>query len=341
MNSILVRAATSGEGVEAELNAAKARGQAKMPLADDIALWPNIPHRLLEKYLGLRDRRDDLRAASRRVSEEMSEAHTTLQAAAARKKSLAESNQHLGIVGETHPGVIQADQQIEHVKATIARLNERHEFLSSASVALGRLFTKCDSYLKSNYPDLKLFDGDAPQLKNGETGTDAHERTARRVRSLREDRKEILAAPYPASITKKLARQYLAKRAEAAKPDVTLLVAHCDNVEFPFLGTSISNFAPTSIVKSNDPVGLLAWVFPKEFAAAVDREIDAEGDDQKALTNEQRIAKLAEIDGDILAAEREEAYFLELTGLLPREDMDIRAVLGLASDMPAPKRNNL
>ncbi|MHC2623029.1 hypothetical protein ACVIW2_005061 [Bradyrhizobium huanghuaihaiense] len=340
--SAFVREATSGESVEAAARAAQQRAEAEvvMPIGDDVALWPASPHshRVLEKHLSIRDRRDDFRAASNRVSEELREAQALLDTAVARKRKLLSDSHHMGTVDEKHSGFLQADRQIREVTATIARLSERHNHLSAASQSVGRLFRRCDDYLKANYFDLKLFDGDVPQIRNGESALDAHERTARRVRSLREDRKEILAAPYPSVVTKKLAREQLALRAEAAKPDVAELVTCCDKIEFPFVEASISNFAATSIVKANDPVGLLAWMFPKEFAAALDREIDAESDDSKALSNEQRITKLAEIDGDILTAEREEVHFIELAGLLPREDMDPRAVLGLADDMPATKK---
>jgi hypothetical protein len=135
-----------------------------------------------------------------------------------------------------------------------------------------------------------------------------------------------------------MAREQIEKRIAAVRPDVSGLVDRCDEIEFPHSRTPLQSYGTAGAVNIVDPVGLVAWLFPKDFHAAIDKAIDEAGDDKSALSPEQRAEKVAQIDGDILASEREEARFAELAGLLPRADIDPRAALNLADNMPAPAR---
>jgi hypothetical protein len=56
-----------------------------------------------------------------------------------------------------------------------------------------------------------------------------------------------------------------------------------------------------------DTVALIAWLHKDALIAALDREIDAEGDDAAALTHEQREQRESEVLSDLLSVERDEA----------------------------------
>jgi hypothetical protein len=149
------------------------------------------------------------------------------------------------------------------------------------------------------------------------TWSDGIDRAAHRTRTLEADRKDVLAAPFPTSVAKKLAHDHLAERIEAARPDVSPLVDRLDPIEWPLKRTPVTQYGGSAAaVYIPDAIGILAWLFPKQFRDAIDNEIDAAGDDPAALSLEQRVAKLKQIDGDILASEREEAALSELARLL-------------------------
>ena len=95
-----------------------------------------------------------------------------------------------------------------------------------------------------------------------------------------------------------------------------------------------------------DAVALIAWLHRDVLISALDAEIDIEADDTGALSHEAREKAEAEVMGDLLAVEREEAAFVFAAwgnGLAceHRSDCSPLALLGLrlvttqrASEMP-------
>ncbi len=59
-----------------------------------------------------------------------------------------------------------------------------------------------------------------------------------------------------------------------------------------------------------DPLALIARLFPDQLISALDREIDLIADDANALDDKTRAEKLATIAADTLAAEREEEQLI-------------------------------
>ncbi|WP_145831425.1 hypothetical protein [Bradyrhizobium huanghuaihaiense] len=292
-----------------------------------------------DKLISLRDTKNDRHAMLRSVSDRRLDVHQRLQNWEGRLRQLqADSRDH---ISEKHPAVIEVEAEIKNASAELARLTERNAELTTSWQAAARLLTSLEKYLIDvEDGGIRLHEGDASPLKAGETAIDALERAARRTRTLKADRQEVLASAFPVAVAKKLFREHLHERIEAARPDVSPLIDRLEPIEFPQKRVGVSaHGGSASAVYMIDPVGLLGWLFPKEFTAAIDRELAAAGDDEHALTVEQRIAKLAEVDADTLASERDEASYSELAGLLPRADLDPRAALSLHADMPAPKRD--
>ncbi|WP_143270167.1 hypothetical protein [Bradyrhizobium sp. Ghvi] len=270
-------------------------------------------------------------AALLSISGEMREARSALENDKARLREMELSN---------HPQIEHVRAKVERSREILTKLVERVEALGSPWKTALALGDNLRSYVRSNAAGgFQIYQGAVPQLRNGETALDGMQRAARRVRELLADRREVKAAPLPASVAKQLAREQLEARIAAAKPDVTNLIDHGGAIRFPMSGTAIEQHGGSADLYAVDAIGLLSWLFLVDMAAAIDREIDAMAEDENALSVEERVKRLAQIDADILASEREEAAFAELAGVLPRPDIDPRAALGLADTMPAPMRD--
>jgi hypothetical protein len=59
-----------------------------------------------------------------------------------------------------------------------------------------------------------------------------------------------------------------------------------------------------------DTVALVAWLHKEALIAALDAEITVEADDEAALSHEMRQQREAEVQGDLLATERDESFFV-------------------------------
>ncbi|WFU44114.1 hypothetical protein QA640_17675 [Bradyrhizobium sp. CB82] len=291
-----------------------------------------IPHAVRERLQTFRDIAAQRHAAVLETSAQMREAITKLQTDRERLRELERGKRDKAQLARQQAD-IDRSEKVRH------ELVARVEKLGPIWNAAHRLSEQLERYVRANAPiGIRMYEGGAPQLRNGETALAGIERAARRTRSLRADRQEVLAAPFPSAMAKDFAWRQMQARVEAAKPDVTNLVDRLEPIYFPKNRACLEQQG-SSDVFAVDVVGLLAWIFPTELRAAIEREIDATADDAIALSPAQRLEKLKEIDGDILASEREEAAFADLAGLLPPSDIDPRASLGLADVMQAPERN--
>jgi hypothetical protein len=75
-----------------------------------------------------------------------------------------------------------------------------------------------------------------------------------------------------------------------------------------------------------DALALFAWLHRDQLIAALDREINSEADDKCALTHEVRERQAAEVSGDLLAVERDEASLMfrawaDGSSVAPRPDL--------------------
>ncbi len=329
----IVRPAARGESVP--FANALSENQIRL-VSEDIA--DRIPVPLSDKLRGFRDLKNDRHAAVRIASEKRTAVREQLQQHEARLQRLRRD--HGDRLTDNDLSIAQVTADIEKAKAELARLTERIEHLTISWNSAARLVTGVELYLTSaEAGGFRLHDGEPAQLEASENAIDALDRAGGRTRALKADRKEILAKAFPVSVATKAAHAWLDQLIEGARPDVSPLIDRLEPIEFP-QKRLMTQGGSVGFVNITDPVGLLAWLFPKQFAAALERDIAAGGDDANAMPAEQRVVKLKEIDADIIASEREEAHFAELAGLLPREDLDPRAALGLADDMPAPRKRD-
>ncbi len=90
---------------------------------------------------------------------------------------------------------------------------------------------------------------------------------------------------------------------------------------------------------------LLAWLAKDELIERLEGEVDERSDDEHALSDEDRAARLAAIEAECLAVGRDEEHFIEAAAregfsVQRRPDADPRAVLALSGDLPAPREHH-
>ncbi|OHV26226.1 hypothetical protein BBJ66_05780 [Rhizobium sp. RSm-3] len=162
------------------------------------------------------------------------------------------------------------------------------------------------------------------------------------IATLFADRHETLSKATPSAEIKARARAEIEEMARRGRPDVTRMVNHGpgEGVAWPdyeAIGRGSGMGVPlpgdvgfTRFIQAAH-LPLIAWLFKDRLLDAINAEIDANSEDDQALSVEQRVKKLAEIDARILAAERIDVALVRHTGgaVDYREETDPRALLGI------------
>ncbi|MDA9465336.1 hypothetical protein [Bradyrhizobium sp. CCBAU 53415] len=304
----------------------------------DVLDIKSVPAFVADQILSLRDFVGDRHAALTRINDERRLSWSAREKA---ESSLAELKRRYGkFLDITKPPASQLDEEIARHAAVVRRCDARSAELSTMWQGADRLRIALEDYVKENASALVPFEGPTPQLLDGETALVGLERVARRVRSLQADRIAILAAPFPSALAKKRVKAQLEALAAGARPDVADILDRLGEAKFATVPLQTFGDSGNHVgVNSIDVLGLLSWLFPKEFEARLAKEIDGQAEDDVALDPAQRSARLAVVDADLLTSEREEAAFAELAGQFPRADIDPRAALKLADSAPAPRRD--
>ena len=141
-------------------------------------------------------------------------------------------------------------------------------------------------------------------------------------------------APVSGNETKARIRETIAAAAERAKP---MIEAKDGSITIAWPRADVTNprladdFAPT--FGPVDIVGLLAWLDPERLMERLEQEVDARfpGD---GLSDSERSEKLAELEAELLAAERREEAIIGMAreggaNVSRRAHADPRAVLNV------------
>jgi hypothetical protein len=101
----------------------------------------------------------------------------------------------------------------------------------------------------------------------------------------------------------------------AISPDVSPILEHdgkivwlTQRVQSQVIG--VEQRGALAFAELQDAVALVCWLHKDSLIKRLDAEIDAESDDAAALTHEARQQREAEVLGDLLANERDEAEFV-------------------------------
>ena len=239
----------------------------------------------------------------------------------------------------TDARVVQAQQALDRATETFERIKQRSETKTAAWQAASGALANIEAWLKSGRPGgTTLLDHDGPEptlLKGEKNVVDAIENRRRRVRELRADLHRIASAPYPSSYAKQQMRAQIEQLSQRGEPSVSRLVELDGPVEFQTqrLTSDVhSERRSLAFAEVPDTVALIAWLHKDALIKRLDELIGAEADDGAALSHEARQQAEAEVQGDLLAVEREESFFVWQAQAqnLPVEhrfDCDPRAIL--------------
>ena len=177
-----------------------------------------------------------------------------------------------------------------------------------------------EGYLRDGRPaNCVLKDHDAPEVKlaKGETGLlDAIENRRRRVKELKATLHTIRSSCFPSAYCKQRMREMVESIALRGQPNVADLVEHDRPITWQteMLRSEVrgGEHLGLGFAETVNSAALLAWLHKPALIAALDREIDAEADDKSALSHEEREKREAEVMGDLLEIERDEAGLIWL-----------------------------
>lgn len=238
--------------------------------------------------------------------------------------------------------------RVVRLRADWQRRQAEVEALSGVMSARGNLLTSVENYLRSLSRDavIELDDGGAPKMPKGDI-TAAVEHCREQIRALREEQRDVEDAPRPASQIKEALAGHIDRMAR--RPDITGLM---QTLAPPVMPTrrvvdlsAIMSDGGAGVVGGSlvDTAGIFAWLCRDQLIEALGELVDAEAEDDVALTDDERAARIADLKGSILEVERTEVAYLDLAAekgapMLPRSDTDPRAFLCLSSSLPEPRK---
>lgn len=153
------------------------------------------------------------------------------------------------------------------------------------------------------------------------------------IARLQADRREVVHAPRPSAAAKELAKKAVDELAGRGRPYIAGLLEpdRAPTILWPATTGGVG----AGIGVQTDHLALTAFLEKERLLAALYTAIDEEADDPAALGDADRAKRLTEIDAAILKAERIEEFLVGEAlkadiAIMPREDSDVRAILGLA-----------
>jgi hypothetical protein len=263
----------------------------------------------------------------------------------------------LASLAADHPMGVAVQTELEACERDVARLETTRQGLENAWQALSALARNVEDYLADTcvgiaievHPREVLM----PALAKGEGYPDLVERLRRRGRELQNDRLKIECAPISSSAAKTLVRARIEELSQRGlnltglidRGDISCIAApirRITEVAYTAVGAGLQPGVTPINVAIDDCLAMLAWLDPSKLLKRLFEEIDQAADDGEALDDEMRAQLLAEVDRDLLEAQRAEAMAIEAAdsegvSILPRPQIDPRAHLSLAETMPAAK----
>lgn len=238
--------------------------------------------------------------------------------------------------------LVLAEQEVEHRKASVARLTDQAK-------PLGVLLESLHAYVSGIPVEMQFqphMATDKP-LKKGQTPQAALDDIRTGIADLLTEIRELTTAPLPSSHAKEVAHRQIDDMARKAKPNVVALVRNGQPLQFSEAPANLGLVAVVPGIVSapvvnghasgtvNDGIGLLAYMFTDQLKAFIDAEIDAISNDDTALLPQQRHFRMQEMQDSLLEAERDEeriVCLIEQSGRFcaRRANADPRAVLEIA-----------
>ena len=215
---------------------------------------------------------------------------------------------------ETDRRVILAQQALTKATDDLRRVQARQDERAAAQQAALRVKANCEQFLRYELPGdcrLEAIEVEPPKLLKGEASLlDAVENRRRRCRELKADLHRVASAPFPSSHAKAKMRAQIEALAMQGAPSVALLIEHDGKVEFQTQSIRSEVHGTEralAFAEAPDAIALTCWLHRDLLIKRLDEEISSESDDRAALSHTDRELRSAEIQGDLLDIERQEA----------------------------------
>ena len=246
----------------------------------------------------------------------------------------------------TSPELIER-QRTRVARAKAEQDNARRLLASAGKVSQTALavLEMADGYVRSLEPGLTI-ELSAPAMP-AERPADPQSVVAEiraEVLSLRDDLQSVRSAPIPKEVAKDKATRQLEALRQRGCIDVFGVIDGVEPLKFPQMDVVMGGVGSVeAFVQSRgrvvDTAALIAWLYFDDVHEAVMHEIDERADDSLALSDDERAARVADLEAEILLKERQEESVIdqaELTGtvIMRRREIDPRALLCLADTMP-------
>ena len=202
------------------------------------------------------------------------------------------------------------------MSADAKRVDDLYQQRSTAWRTASHVQSNVERWLREAGP---LADHETPlptPVKGENNLLDQIENRRRRVRELRADLHRVRSSCYPSAYCKQRLRAQIEELAERGAPSVSALIEHDGEVIWPTTMLKARVHATekgaVAIGEMIDVPALLAWIMVKDagLLKRLDGLIESECDDKAALSHEAREKAEAELLGDLLAVERDEATLM-------------------------------
>lgn len=218
-------------------------------------------------------------------------------------------------LSEDDPRTVVAQREVEKTMAAATSIQERANARSAAWREASYALQAVESYLRDGVPGgciLQDVEPPEPKLAKGQGVLEAIMDVRQRGMKLRKRLSEIDRAPYPSSVAKARAREWVEALAQRGRIDVSPLIRREDGelalpIEYARVLVTNSERAPSAGTVSVPDPALLAWLNSADLIRKLEAEIDAAADDKAALTATQRAEATADVERELLTIERIEA----------------------------------
>ena len=273
---------------------------------------------------------------------ELQDASVAKQGAEQRLKRLVDHPSEGGFgLKDDDARVVTARKTLAKLADDLSRLNQRGELRTASWHATSRTLAACEEWLKTGRPGnctLEPVEVELPRPAKGENGLlDQIENRRRRVRELRADQHRIESSCLPANIAKAKMRSEIDALVARGAPDVSPMIEHLDGkIGWPLTtlrSTIFNSPGAVAFAETPDVLAVFAWTFKDALVKRLDAEIDANSDDPNSMSPEERERRSAEVLGDIIDIEMQEAtmvFAAQRSGIAVEQRPDITplALLG-------------
>ncbi|MEH2569659.1 hypothetical protein [Bradyrhizobium sp. AZCC 2289] len=283
----------------------------------------------VKRLIELRRKSTDLRALAMLPGEELN---------ALMRRRTAVKNRRTEVAGRRPiqvDALAEIDAELALIESNIAELQQIKADRDQAANCVTQLVKGCEDYGLDHLLTcaVSLHTIKAPSFLKGENEATALARVRNEINDINADISDVKAAPLPSAEAKQKARDHVSGLIEAGRIDVSgLLRRSGGGVQWPTVyGHREIDIQP-----------VLAFICSDQIIAKLESEIDLLADDERALSDAQCATKLKVLLAKRLELERDEEELYRMAeskgfAVSRRPDADIRAVLGLASTMPAPR----